>query len=122
MQFNDNFQKSIFENIEGQTVNCGHQVFDFYAGDGNGADAKDGDFRLIQCTELNQASFLDSYGEMAGIQYAMQYAHQPLIFREAAAPGFNSAVGEAIIKSVDTPAYYQSGNCQMTENSNKIFV
>ena len=44
------------------------------------------------CTTLTQRDFVTIHHEMGHIQYYLQYAQQPVTFREGANPGFHEAV------------------------------
>lgn len=46
--------------------------------------------------------------EMGHIQYFMNYAHQPVVYREGANPGFHEAIGDLIALSVATPKHLVS--------------
>lgn len=43
--------------------------------------------------------------EMGHIQYFMNYADQPVVYREGANPGFHEAIGDLIALSVSTPQH-----------------
>ena len=43
--------------------------------------------------------------EMGHIEYFMQYANQPVVFREGANPGFHEAIGDLLALSVSTPKH-----------------
>lgn len=45
------------------------------------------DFRIKQCTKISMDDFITAHHELGHIQYYMQYANQPLVFREGANPG-----------------------------------
>lgn len=47
------------------------------------------DFRIKQCTDITMRDLIVTHHEMGHIQYFLQYAHQPLVFREGANPGFH---------------------------------
>ena len=55
-----------------------------------------GDYRIKQCTVKNQDDFVTIHHEMGHIQYYQQYAHQPVIFRSGANPGFHEAIGDTL--------------------------
>ena len=44
-------------------------------------------FRIKQCTTVTMEDLLTIHHEMAHIQYYLQYADQPLLFRDGANPG-----------------------------------
>lgn len=44
-------------------------------------------FRIKQCTTVSMEDLLTTHHEMAHIQYYLQYADQPLLFRDGANPG-----------------------------------
>ncbi|XP_063230268.1 angiotensin-converting enzyme-like isoform X2 [Bacillus rossius redtenbacheri] len=66
------------------------------------------DYRIKQCTQLTLEDLLSTHHEMAHIQYYLQYAGQPLLFRDGANPGFHEAVGDAVGLSVATPRHLQA--------------
>lgn len=39
------------------------------------------------CTRINMEDFITIHHEMGHVQYFMQYAQQPVIFRDGANPG-----------------------------------
>lgn len=48
-----------------------------------------------------------THHEMGHIQYFLQYADQPYVFREGANPGFHEALGDVLALSVNTPKHLQ---------------
>ncbi|KAG8262978.1 hypothetical protein J6590_042780 [Homalodisca vitripennis] len=60
---------------------------------------------MKQCTEVTMEGLLTTHHEMTHIQYYLQYAHLPYLFRDGANPGFHEAVSEAIGLSVVTPRH-----------------
>jgi peptidyl-dipeptidase A len=65
------------------------------------------DYRIKQCTTVSMEDLLTIHHEMAHIQYYLQYADQPLLFRDGANPGFHEAVGDVITLSVSNPRHLQ---------------
>lgn len=63
------------------------------------------DFRIKQCTVVNQRNFITAHHEMGHIQYFISYKNQPLIFRDGANPGFHEAIGDVMALSVSTPTH-----------------
>lgn len=63
------------------------------------------DFRIKQCTEVNQQNFITAHHEMGHIQYYILYKDQPMLFREGANPGFHEAVGDLVALSVSNPTH-----------------
>lgn len=61
------------------------------------------DFRIKECTSVNQKHFVTAHHEMGHIQYYILYKNQPLVFRDGANPGFHEAVGDVMALSVSTP-------------------
>lgn len=63
--------------------------------------------RIKQCTEITMSDLLRTHHEMSHIQYYLQYAHQPLLFRDGANPGKNffngNCVHPLIITSPSSP-------------------
>ena len=66
-------------------VICHATAWDFYNGK---------DFRIRMCTrDYNFEDFSTIFHEMGHIQYFMQYANQPQIYRDGANNGFHEAIG-----------------------------
>ncbi|XP_053621557.1 angiotensin-converting enzyme-like isoform X2 [Plodia interpunctella] len=58
------------------------------------------DYRIKQCTEVTMQDLISTHHEMAHIQYYLQYAEQPQMFRDGANPAFHEAVANAATLSV----------------------
>nr|XP_026490653.1 angiotensin-converting enzyme-like [Vanessa tameamea] len=58
------------------------------------------DYRIKQCTEVTMQDLISTHHEMAHIQYYLQYAEQPQLFRDGANPAFHEAVANAATLSV----------------------
>ncbi|KAM3955609.1 angiotensin-converting enzyme [Aphomia sociella] len=58
------------------------------------------DYRIKQCTEVTMQDLISTHHEMAHIQYYLQYAEQPQMFRDGATPAFHEAVANAAALSV----------------------
>ncbi|XP_059062532.1 angiotensin-converting enzyme-like [Achroia grisella] len=58
------------------------------------------DYRIKQCTEVTMQDLISTHHEMAHIQYYLQYADQPQMFRDGANPAFHEAVANAAALSV----------------------
>ncbi|XP_050669204.1 angiotensin-converting enzyme-like isoform X2 [Leptidea sinapis] len=58
------------------------------------------DYRIKQCTEVTMQDLISTHHEMAHIQYYLQYAELPHLFRDAANPAFHEAVANAATLSV----------------------
>ncbi|CAH0717042.1 unnamed protein product, partial [Brenthis ino] len=58
------------------------------------------DYRIKQCTEVSMQDLISTHHEMAHIQYYLQYADQPQLFRDGANPAFHEAVANAATLSV----------------------
>ncbi|GFY78990.1 angiotensin-converting enzyme, partial [Trichonephila inaurata madagascariensis] len=93
------WNRSIIEKPTDREMVCHASAWDF-------ADGKD--FRIKMCTRINMEDFITVHHEMGHIEYYLQYAHQPLVFREGANPGFHEAVGDTIALSVATPKHLES--------------
>ncbi|XP_078581220.1 angiotensin-converting enzyme-like [Branchiostoma floridae x Branchiostoma japonicum] len=81
---------------DGRDVVCYASAWDF---------SRDRDFRIKQCTDVTMEDLLTVHHEMGHIQYYIQYADQPLIYRGGANPGFHEAVGDVLALSVATPKH-----------------
>lgn len=87
---------AIIEKPTDRLIVCHASAWDF-------CDGKD--FRIKQCTTVNQRNFVTIHHEMGHIQYYILYKDQPAIFRRGANPGFHEAVGDLIALSVSTPGH-----------------
>ncbi|XP_054162336.1 angiotensin-converting enzyme-like [Oppia nitens] len=89
----DKFWKnSVFEKPKNRSqMVCHASAWDFYNTD---------DFRIKQCTQTDMDNFVKIHHEMGHIQYFMLYSHQPIVFREAANPGFHEAIGDVLALSM----------------------
>ncbi|XP_033225650.1 angiotensin-converting enzyme-like [Belonocnema kinseyi] len=74
----------------------------------NAWDFRDGkDFRIKMCTQIN-SDYLDIvHHEMSHIQNYLQYKDQPIVFRNAANPGFGEGAADVIGLSTSTPDHLQ---------------
>lgn len=81
---------------DGRELVCHASAWDFCNGK---------DFRIKQCTDITMRDLITTHHEMGHIQYFIQYAHQPYVFREGANPGFHEAVGDVLALSVSTPSH-----------------
>ncbi|XP_064085534.1 angiotensin-converting enzyme-like [Macrobrachium nipponense] len=90
------WSKSMLERPEGRQVECHATAWDFYDGL---------DFRIRMCSTVNFEDFETIHHELGHIQYFMQYAHLPLIYRDGANDGFHEAVGELMAMSMSTPTH-----------------
>lgn len=93
---------SIIEKPDDRLINCHASAWDFCDGE---------DFRIKQCTQIDQKDFVTVHHEMGHIQYYIQYASQPLPFRSGANLGFHEAIGDLIALSVSTPQHLQKVGC-----------
>ena len=95
----ENFWKnSIIEKPEGRDLVCHASAWDFYTGD---------DFRIKQCTRVNQEDFVTVNHEMGHIQYYMNYKNHSYLYRDGANPGFHEGVADILSLAVATASYYQ---------------
>ncbi|CAH2056638.1 unnamed protein product, partial [Iphiclides podalirius] len=58
------------------------------------------DYRIKQCTEVTTQDLISTHHEMAHIQYYLQYAEQPQLFRDGANPAFHEALANAATLAV----------------------
>ena len=65
---------------DGRELTCHASAWDFYNGE---------DFRIKQCTRVNQEDFITVNHEMGHIQYFLQYKNQSFFYRSGANPGFH---------------------------------
>ncbi|XP_045538628.1 angiotensin-converting enzyme [Papilio machaon] len=68
------------------------------------------DYRIKQCTEVTTQDLVSTHHELAHIQYYLQYADQPQLFRDGANPAFHEALANAATLSVyNMPHLYRLG-------------
>lgn len=97
---NEFYQNSIIEKpMDNENFLCHPSAYD---------NLLNGAFHVSMCTEVNMQDFLTLHHELSHIQYFQQYHQQPLVYREAANPGFLEAVGGFISLSVATPKHLKS--------------
>jgi len=77
---------------------CHASAWDFYNGK---------DFRIKQCTVVNQEDFVTVNHEMGHVQYFMQYKNQSVLFRNGANHGFHEGVADILSLSVGTASYFK---------------
>lgn len=99
---------SIIKQPEDRLIVCHASAWDFLDG---------ADFRIKQCTLVNMEHLVTVHHEMGHIQYFIEYAKQPIVFRNAANPGFHEAIGDLIALSVTTPQHLEKVILQL----NNIF-
>lgn len=92
------WRHSMLEKPIGRSVVCRASAWDF---------CNHVDYRIKQCTEVTMEDFLTIHHEMAHIEYYLQYADQPVLFRDGANPAFHEAVGDVVGLSVQTPRHLQ---------------
>ncbi|CAL4124873.1 unnamed protein product, partial [Meganyctiphanes norvegica] len=78
---------------DGREVLCHPTAWDF-------ADGKD--FRIKMCTTVTFENLQTIHHELGHIQYFMQYAHLPYMYRNG---GFHEAIGELMSMSMSTPQH-----------------
>jgi len=83
---------------DGRDLTCHASAWDFYNGE---------DFRIKQCTRVNQDDFVTVNHEMGHVQYFLQYKHQPHLYRTGANPGFHEGVADILSLAVGTATYFQ---------------
>jgi hypothetical protein len=71
--------------------NCQASAWDFYGGK---------DFRIKQCTQVNQKDFVTANHEMAHTHYHMAYEGRSYLDRSAPNPGFHEAIAGIMSLSV----------------------
>jgi len=83
---------------DGREVVCHASAWDFY---------NDEDFRIKQCTEVNQEHFVTVNHEMGHVQYFLQYKNNSFLYRDGANPGFHEGVADILSLAVGTATYFQ---------------
>ncbi|GBN45332.1 Angiotensin-converting enzyme [Araneus ventricosus] len=93
------WRHSLIEKPKDREIICHASAWDFCNGK---------DYRIKQCTDITMEDLITVHHEMGHIQYFLQYARQPNVFREGANPGFHEAIGDVLALSVSTPKHLQS--------------
>ncbi|KAL1140400.1 hypothetical protein AAG570_000332 [Ranatra chinensis] len=88
--------KSLIERPPDRPVACKASAWDF---------CNRRDYRIKQCIEVTMEDLLTLHHEMTHIEYYLQYADQPHLFRDGANPAFHEAISDAIGLSVITPRH-----------------
>ena len=83
---------------DGRELTCHASAWDFYNGE---------DFRIKQCTRVNQEDFVTVNHEMGHVQYFLQYKNQSYLYRNGANPGFHEGVADILSLAVGTATYFQ---------------
>jgi hypothetical protein len=83
---------------DNRELTCHASAWDFYNGE---------DFRIKQCTRVNQEDFVTVNHEMGHIQYYLQYKNQSYLYRSGANPGFHEGVADILSLAVGTATYFQ---------------
>lgn len=87
------WERSILEKPTDRELVCHASAWDFFDGK---------DVRIKQCTAINAEDFFTAHHEMGHVEYFLQYANLPFVYREGANPGFHEAVGDVIALSVQS--------------------
>merc|ERR1739844_824944 len=90
---------------DGRELTCHASAWDFYNGE---------DFRIKQCTRVNQEDFVTVNHEMGHIQYYLQYKNQSYFYRSGANPGFHEGVADILSLAVGTATYFQVPHLGLT--------
>ncbi|XP_055929558.1 inactive angiotensin-converting enzyme-related protein-like [Argiope bruennichi] len=93
------WRHSLIEKPKDREIICHASAWDFCNGK---------DYRIKQCTDITMEDLITVHHEMGHIQYFLQYARQPNVFREGANPGFHEAIGDVLALSVSTPKHLKS--------------
>jgi peptidyl-dipeptidase A len=93
------WDKTMMTKPTDRDVVCHASAWDFY---------NTVDFRIKQCTEVDMGWLMTTHHEMGHIEYFLQYAIQPVQFRDGANPGFHEAIGDTLALSVNTPEHLQA--------------
>ncbi|KAG8175126.1 hypothetical protein JTE90_010533 [Oedothorax gibbosus] len=93
------WKHSLIEKPKDREIICHASAWDFCNGK---------DYRIKQCTDITMEDLITVHHEMGHIQYFLQYARQPNVFREGANPGFHEAIGDVLALSASTPKHLQS--------------
>lgn len=74
---------------------CKSRIFDF------------GEVELHFCPKVYYKKLLQTHGDIAAVQYAIEKNNFRVGLNQEACPGFGAALGEAVILSVSTPKHLQ---------------
>ena len=93
---------------DGRELTCHASAWDFYNGKVEIKRRKDmtsfkllldfQDFRIKQCTRVNQEDFITVNHEMGHIQYFLQYKNQSYFYLSGANPGFHEVKDQALVE------------------------
>ena len=64
------------------------------------------DFRIKQCTEITTSWVFVSHHEMGHIEYYLQYAPEPTVFRDGANPGITDSMVQGKFYQVLGPKWF----------------
>ncbi|KAG7158224.1 Angiotensin-converting enzyme-like 3 [Homarus americanus] len=106
----DFLKNSQIGRVDDRTVICHPTSWDLVSGYNDTTD--EGQFRITMCSNTTQEDLLVMHHRMGQTEYQMYYSNEPmdtmpLVFRRAANPGFQEAVGGAITLSVSTPNHLE---------------
>jgi peptidyl-dipeptidase A len=94
------WEKSVLEKpTDGRDLTCHASAWDFQNGQ---------DYRIKQCTRVNQEDFLTVNHEMGHVQYFLQYSNLSFLYRDGANPGFHEGVADILSLAVGNAEYFQS--------------
>lgn len=106
------WEKSVITKPEGIEMVCHASAWDF-----SSTPDRD-DFRIKQCTTIDQKYFVTTHHEMGHIAYYQQYKNLEYVFKTGANPGFHEALGDTLSLSVATPKHLnQVGLLENSSNS-----
>ncbi|XP_018024563.1 angiotensin-converting enzyme [Hyalella azteca] len=94
------YKLSMLERPEdGREVDCHGTAWDFLDGK---------DFRIRMCTQVNFKYLEVIHHELGHVQYFMQYAHLPYVYRDGANDGFHEGIGELMGMTLATVSHLKS--------------
>uniref|UniRef100_A0A0K8VBB9 Angiotensin-converting enzyme n=1 Tax=Bactrocera latifrons TaxID=174628 RepID=A0A0K8VBB9_BACLA len=93
----DEFMNEHFIEMDAGTggPDCKSRIFDF------------GEIELHFCPKVYYKKLLQTHGDIAAVQYAIEKNNFRVGLNQEACPGFGAAMGEAVILSVSTPKHLQ---------------
>eukprot|EP00096_Caligus_rogercresseyi_P012149 TRINITY_DN5005_c0_g1_i1.p1 TRINITY_DN5005_c0_g1~~TRINITY_DN5005_c0_g1_i1.p1 ORF type:complete len:671 (-),score=146.93 TRINITY_DN5005_c0_g1_i1:391-2403(-) len=97
----DNFWKDsmLVRPDDGRNVVCHASAWDFH---------NNKDYRIKQCTSINQDDFSTVHHEMGHVEYYLQYKNLSFLFQSGANYGFHEGVADILSLAVSTTDYYKS--------------
>lgn len=95
------WKESVLVKPDDREIVCHASAWDFQNGK---------DFRIKQCTVVEETNFFVAHHEMGHIEYYLKYKDQPFVFRAGANHGFHEAIGDLITLSAKSAKHLKRLN------------